>query len=369
GQRHHPRDRRCDGARLRLHERLSRHRQRGRDLDLDARARAEDRGDAVGDPELRRRLHLDQGRRDGRQRDRQRRPHHDDGDLRRPHRRDRLEPRHVVLRPAVELVARADRRRRGCGVRGQRRRRDPRAGPAGEGHDPRARGPRRRVPRRRRRHPHHLSDGRPAAPRAGQPRLPLRPDRQRQPAVAVARHQRRAEDDGHHHARARHPRDARGARPRTAVLGDRVGGDRDRARHLLGRLADHPHDGQPDLQDGPGTGLRRAGRRRGGAADRVAPRLPALDDALDHRRRARCGRGQAPVGGALGPGRQHRRRVGADDPGRGVRRRADLRCEPDLRSGRAGSDADRRQPAHADRGDVRQARAQRPGDHRGGGRM
>ena len=33
-----------------------------------------------------------------------------------------------------------------------------------------------------------------------------RPDRQRQPAVAVARHERRAEDDGHHHARAHRAR-------------------------------------------------------------------------------------------------------------------------------------------------------------------
>ena len=40
-----------------------------------------------------------------------------------------------------------------------------------------------------------------------------------------------------------------------------VGGDGDRARHLRRRLADHPHDGQPDHQDGPGAGLRRPGRR------------------------------------------------------------------------------------------------------------
>ena len=37
-------------------------------------------------------------------------------------------------------------------------------------------------------------------------------------------------------------------------------GDGDRARHLHRRLADHPDDGQPDHQDGPGAGLRRPGR-------------------------------------------------------------------------------------------------------------
>ena len=37
GQRHRPLDRRRDGARVRLHQRLPRHRQRDRDVDLDAR--------------------------------------------------------------------------------------------------------------------------------------------------------------------------------------------------------------------------------------------------------------------------------------------------------------------------------------------
>ena len=81
----------------------------------------------------------------------------------------------------------------------------------------------------------------------------------------------------------------------------------------------------------------------GGAAvllTAVAPRLPAVDDALDHRRRARRRRRQAPVGGPLGPGRQHRRGLGADAAGRGRRRRGDLRREPDLRHGRARAAAD-----------------------------
>ncbi len=46
---------------------------------------------------------------------------------------------------------------------------------------------------------------------------------------------------------------------RRADLGRPVGGDRDRARHLRRRLADHQDDGQPDHQDGPGAGLRRPG--------------------------------------------------------------------------------------------------------------
>ena len=42
--------------------------------------------------------------------------------------------------------------------------------------------------------------------------------------------------------------------------------------HLRRRLADHPHDGQPDHQDGPGAGLRRPGRRRRRDPGRLARR-------------------------------------------------------------------------------------------------
>ena len=52
-----------------------------------------------------------------------------------------------------------------------------------------------------------------------------------------------------------------------------------------------------------------------------ALRLPDLDDPRRHRARARRGRDPAFLGGPLGPGRQHRRRVGPDPacrrPGRG----------------------------------------------------
>ena len=86
-------------------------------------------------------------------------------------------------------------------------------------------------------------------------------------------------------------------------VGHRLLGGGDRARHLHGRLADHPHDGQPDHQDGPGAGLRRPVLGRGGDPHRLAPRLPAVDDARHLRRCHGRRRGQAPVGRALGRGR------------------------------------------------------------------
>ena len=89
-------------------------------------------------------------------------------------------------------------------------------------------------------------------------------------------------------------------------------GDRDRARHVRGRLADHPHDGHPDHQDGSGAGLRRPERGRGGDPLGLARRLPAVDHAGDLRRDHGRRRGQAHLRGALGRGREHRRRVGAD---------------------------------------------------------
>ena len=63
-----------------------------------------------------------------------------------------------------------------------------------------------RVRRRRAVDPARLPDRRPAAAGAGQPRLPPRPARLERPARALARHQRRAEDDGPDHAGARRPR-------------------------------------------------------------------------------------------------------------------------------------------------------------------
>ena len=68
----------------------------------------------------------------------------------------------------------------------------------------------------------------------------------------------------------------------------------------------------------PAQGFARAVRRLGRDPDRRAPRLPALDDALDHRRGARRRRRQAPVRRALGARGQHLPRVG---PHAAVRRR------------------------------------------------
>ena len=128
---------------------------------------------------------------------------HADDRLRRPDRRDQLEPDHLVLRPAVELVARADRRRG---------RRDPGGGAAptrsiGDGLVARCSIPALIAPVLAfvvagLGDPDRLPDRRAAAPRAGQPRLPARSDRVGRPAGARARHQRRAEDDGRDHAGA-----------------------------------------------------------------------------------------------------------------------------------------------------------------------
>ena len=64
------------------------------------------------DREPRRRVRHDRGRDDGRQGDHRHRPRDRADRARRRARRDRLEPAHVVARPAVVVVARADRRPR-----------------------------------------------------------------------------------------------------------------------------------------------------------------------------------------------------------------------------------------------------------------
>ena len=148
---------------------------------------------------------------------------HADDRLRRPRRRDRLEPRHVVLRAAVELVARADRRRR----RRDARRRRARARSTATGCSAKVLVPALIAP--------VLAfvvagiailvclpDRRPARARArsaaasGSGQVALR-----RPARARARHERRAEDDGRHHARADRQRQPR-RRRRRADLGRRL---------------------------------------------------------------------------------------------------------------------------------------------------
>jgi hypothetical protein len=117
-------------------------------------------------------------------------------------------------------------------------------------------------------------------------------------------------------------------------------------------------------QDGSGAGLRRPGRRRGGRADRVAPRLPAVDDARDLGRRDGRRRGEAAVRRALGSGGQHRDRVGAHAPRRRPHRRARVRLQLGVRVGRARAADHRRRARRRARGDIRPA--PRPAARRGG---
>ena len=94
--RHRPRHRRRDGAGLRLHERVPRHGERDRDVRLDPRDVPALRGGHVRRPELRRGVHLPRGRGHRGQGHRRGRRDHDDGRLRRPHRRDHVEPGDLV---------------------------------------------------------------------------------------------------------------------------------------------------------------------------------------------------------------------------------------------------------------------------------
>ena len=110
-RRHHRRAGRRRRRQLRLHQRLPRHRQRDGDDDRHRGAAAESRGRDRRGPQLRRRLHLALGRRDGRRRDRRIGRDHPGRRPRRADRRDQLEPRDLVVRDPVLLVPRADRRR------------------------------------------------------------------------------------------------------------------------------------------------------------------------------------------------------------------------------------------------------------------
>src|SRR5918999_1198230 len=78
------------------------------------------------------------------------------------------------------------------------------------------------------------------------------------------------------------------------------------------------------------------GSLRGGDPGVLARRLPALDHAHDLRRGDRRGRRQAALSGALGGGREHRRRVGPHAARRGGDRRPDLRRHAHLRHRRGG---------------------------------
>ena len=135
--------------------------------------------------------------------------------------------------------------------------------------------------------------------------------------------------------------------------------DRNRARHVRGRLAHHPHAGDPHHQDGPGPGLCGAGRGRDRDPRLVALRLPAVDHPHDLRRDHRRGRGEAAVGRALGRGRQHRHRLGPHAPGGRHDGRDRLRGDPHLRHRRARARDRLRARDRPDRGDLRAALASR----------
>ena len=189
--------------------------------------------------------------------------------LRRARRRDRLEPRDVVARPAVELVARAHRRR---GRRRVRRRRG--GGVIGGGLVDKVLVPGIVAP--------ILAFAVAALaivvvyrivgelrPGSGQPRLPPRADRVTGSMFSLAHGTNDAQKTMGIITLALI---AHGDLPahsvRRAVLGDRLVGGGDRAGHVHRRLADHPHDGHPHHQDGPGAGLLRAG---GGRRGRCSP--------------------------------------------------------------------------------------------------
>ena len=168
-----------------------------------------------------------------------------------------------------------------------------------------------------------------------EPRLPRRAGRLRRAAGARARHQRRAEDDGDHHARAgrqrQHLRDDFHVPTWVVVcaataiaLGTYAGGWR-----IIRTM------GTRIIKMDPAQGFAAQGAGRGGDPRRLALRLPAVDDPR-RSPAAIMGAGAAKraVGGALGRRREHRRRLGAHAArGRG-RRRAHVSASAPLRHGR-----------------------------------
>ena len=85
---------------------------------------------------------------------------------------------------------------------------------------------------------------------------------------------------------------------------------RDRPRHAERRLADHRDDGTRITKLKQHQGFSRLARRIDHAVRRILPRHSGVDDAHDRRLRHRRGRGPAGLGGALGPCRQRRDRLG-----------------------------------------------------------
>ncbi len=262
-----------------------------------------------------------------RQRPRRHQGRHADRGGRRPDRRDHLEPGHLAVRHPVEFVARAHRRRDRLDAGRGGRQFGAVARPGLEGRPARPSCRRSSPPGRRGRHLAALPDQPEPDARGPQPRLPDRADRVGLHGVAGSRHQRRAEDDGRHHAGPDRQRHA-GGQVERAVLGHpglRAGHQH---RHLPGRLAGHPHPGQ-----GPGGDRVAAGH--GGRVllgrDHLAVgqlRLLAVHHArrhrVDHRHRARQEGRRRP----LERGQPDGHRVGVHPALRRARRRRGVRARP-----------------------------------------
>ena len=99
---------------------------------------------------------------------------------------------------------------------------------------------------------------------------------------------------------------------------------RHRARHAVGRLADHPHDGVAHHQAHPGWWFRRGDRRSDLAVHGHSPWRAGQHHAHDHGRDHRCRVDPAPVGRALGCGGKDHLGVGAHHTRVGVHRRRRL---------------------------------------------
>ncbi len=116
---------------------------------------------------------------------------------------DLVEPDHMGLWPSLELLARADRRGDRRAARGGRRQRREGVGARDEGDRAGDHRPDRRLSHRRPGDPHHLPSVRASSARTGESRVQARADPVRFGAVTGARDERRPEDDGRDHARAR----------------------------------------------------------------------------------------------------------------------------------------------------------------------
>ena len=277
-------------------------------------------------PELRRRVPLARGRGDDRQGHRRRRPRHADDRLRRPHRRDLLEPARPGTSACRRVLARADRRRGRRGVRRRGPGRGDRRRAGREGHHPGAGRPRARL---RRRAAWRSSSPTGSSAASGRARSTAASASGRSSPAACSRSPTGTNDaqktmgiiflalvaNGNLAVRAptSRPGSSSRRRPRSPPAPTSAAGGSSRrwARRII--KMDPP---QGFAAQGAGAAVILVG---------VARRLPAVDHARDLGRDHGRGRGQARLGGALGRRRQHRRRLGAHAARRRRGRRAHLR--------------------------------------------